>query len=51
MLQAFFHHVMEKVARAENTSVTSREQTWGQQASKHQHEPKNITIKKLEVHN
>ena len=43
-------HKVDKVARGENASVTSREQAWGRPSEKQQHEPdvfRNITIKKV----
>ena len=49
-MAAICHHVVEKVARGENASVTSREQAWGRPSWKQQHEPdffRNITIKKV----
>ena len=43
-------HKVDKVARGENASVTSREQAWCWPSEKQQHEPdvfRNITIKKV----
>ena len=44
------HHIIAKITRGENVSVTSREQAWDLPSGKHQHEPdflQNINIKEI----